>query len=116
MTEDDTEPGLFRELPAITLRLLTPLIVANVATSLTGRIAWGSAASFKGLERPIVFVPALDDTNVDGRQGALHVALTRANYGLCVLASSRRAAILADAHRRRPPLVQPLDRKHDQAA
>ena len=111
VTEDDAEPAQFRELPAAILRLLTPLTVATVATSLTGRIVWGSAARFKGLERPIVFVLTLDDTNVDGGQGALYVALTRANYGLCVLASPRRAAILADAHRRRLPLVQPLDRK-----
>ena len=106
VTEDDAEPAQFRELPAAILRLLTPLTVATVATSLTGRIVWGSAARFKGLERPIVYVLALDDMNVDVGQGALYVALTRANYGLCVLASPRRAAILADAHSRRLPLVQ----------
>ena len=109
--EDDTEPAQFRELPAAIRRLLTPLTVASVATNLKGRIVWGSAAQFKGLERPIVFVLALEDTNTDGRQGALYVGLTRANYGLCVLASPRRAALLADAHRRHLPLVQlPGDR------
>ena len=106
VTEGDGEPVLFRELPPAILRLLTPLTVATVATRLSGRIVWGSAARFKGLERPIVFVLALDGTNTDDRHGALYVALTRANYGLCVLASRRQAAMLTDAQRRHFPLVQ----------
>ena len=106
VTEDDAEPAPFRELPATTRRLLTPLTVASVATNLEGRIVWGSAARFKGLERPIVFVLALNDTNSTERRAALYVALTRANYGLCVIASPSQAAILTNTERRHLPLVQ----------
>jgi hypothetical protein len=109
VTEGDAEPAQFGDLPVSLRRLLTPLTVASVATSLKGRIVWGSAARFKGLERPIVFVLALDDTNRDGQQSALYVAVTRANYGLCVLASPRRAAMLADSQRKHLALVQASD-------
>jgi len=109
VTEGDAEPTQFVDLPVPIRRLLTPLTVASVAASLKGRIVWGSAARFKGLERPIIFVLALDDSKPDERQGALYVALTRANYGLCVLASPKRAAMLADAQRRHLPLVQLSD-------
>jgi hypothetical protein len=109
VTEGDAEPTQFGNLPVPIRRLLTPLTVASVAASLKGRIVWGSAARFKGLERPIVFVLALDDTTTVEPLGALYVALTRANYGLCVLASPKRAAMLADAQRRHLPLVQLSD-------
>jgi hypothetical protein len=109
VAEGDAEPAPFTDLPLPIRRLLTPLTVASVAASLKGRIVWGSAARFKGLERPMIFVLALDDTTPDERQGALYVALTRANYSLCVLASPKRAAMLADAQRRHLPLVQLSD-------
>ncbi len=108
VTEGDAEPTQFDDLPVPIRRLLTPLTVASVAASLKGRIVWGSAARFKGLERPIIFVLALDDSTPD-EQGALYVALTRANYDLCVLASPKRARMLADAQRRHLPLVQLSD-------
>jgi molybdopterin-guanine dinucleotide biosynthesis protein len=76
---------------------LNPLVVAH---ELTGRILWGSAKRFKGLERPIVFAIALDAHSVDLEESQFYVAVTRANYALYVVASPERAArISADMER-----------------
>ena len=48
VTESDTEPALFRGLPAEILRLLTPLTVASVATSLTGPHRLGVSGPVQG--------------------------------------------------------------------
>jgi hypothetical protein len=102
ITDDETEPSCFRELPSVIKRLLTPLSVTTVAADLRGRILWGPTSRFKGLERPIIFVLALADTPLDHvRIASLYVALTRANYSLCVLASATLAASLTEAQRRR---------------
>lgn len=105
ITEGDGEPQLFDELPASIRRLLTSLTVSTAAMNLKGRIVWGPPDRFKGLERPIVFVLALNDTDQEPQQSLMYVALTRANYGLHVLASPKRAAFLAEAQRRHLPLM-----------
>jgi len=105
VTEGVTEPPQFVDLPMTIRRLLTPLTVASVAAGLTGRIVWGSAARFKGLERPIIFVLALADSAAEERKGEFYVALTRANYGLCVLAAPKRATELAHAQHRHLAIV-----------
>jgi hypothetical protein len=100
ITDDDCEPSCLQALPSSIRRLLAPLTVSTVAADLRGRILWGPASSFKGLERPIIFVLALADwPSGQERVAWLYVSLTRANYGLYVLTSSTLAAGLAEAQR-----------------
>lgn len=110
ITDDESQPPCFQELPSSIKRRLTPLTVATVAADLRGRILWGPTARFKGLERPIIFVLALTDMPVaTERAASLYVALTRANYGLCVLTSSTLAANLSELARRHLELVASKD-------
>jgi hypothetical protein len=110
ITDDDSQPACLQELPSSIKRLLTPLTVATVAADLRGRILWGPPARFKGLERPIIFILALSDMPVaTERSASLYVALTRANYGLCVLTSSTLAANLSEVARRHLELVASKD-------
>jgi hypothetical protein len=112
VTDQETQPACFQELPSSIKRLLTPLTVATVAADLRGRIVWGPASRFKGLERPIVFVLALADLPFDDERAAsLYVALTRANYSLCVFTSPTLATTLGNAQRRRLDLVAPKSGK-----
>jgi hypothetical protein len=101
ITDDERQPSCLQALPPPIKRLLAPLTASTVAADLRGRILWGPASSFKGLERPIIFVLALAD-RPPGQESvaSLYVALTRANYGLYVLTSSTLAAGLAEAQRR----------------
>jgi hypothetical protein len=64
-----------------------------VRARLAGRIVWGSARHFKGLERPVVLVLGFGD-RTPVRSPEFYVAATRANYHLIVFADKRTVEAL----------------------
>lgn len=63
---------------------------STVSANLKGKAIIGSAADFKGLERPVIFAVGFD-VNEWSEVGVneLYVAMTRGNYGLVVVGTKR---------------------------
>ena len=103
---DDSGRDIIERLPPDVRSYMVHLDPVTVAHDLGGRIVWGSASRFKGLERPIIFVVALDFRPEGTDAPQFYVAVTRANYALTVLASPRRASgIRATMERNLPSLA-----------
>lgn len=100
ITPTGSPPALFSKLSPALRRLLTPLTIATVASDLKGRILWGDAAAYKGLERPIALLLAFEGA-LATNESAFYVAATRPNYGLWVFASPTLARRLAANQRER---------------
>jgi hypothetical protein len=103
---DDSGRDIIEQLPLDVRSYMLHLDPVIVAHDLGGRIVWGSASRFKGLERPIIFVVALDSRPEGTDAPQFYVAVTRANYALTVLASPRRASgIRATMERNLPSMA-----------
>ena len=64
---------------------LVPIDVDTVGADLHGKIVWGHPATFKGLEKPVVFAIGFYDVAFDkDRSNELYVAMSRCNYGLWI--------------------------------
>lgn len=78
---------LLRRLHSRFRRRLMRLDATTVRAGLPGKIVWGTAAQFKGLERPVVLAVGFDSMEYLGsRRAELYVAITRANYGVLLFA------------------------------
>lgn len=63
---------------------------ATVGAGLKGKAVLGTAAEFKGLERPVIVAVGFDfEPTATDNQNELYVATTRANYGLTVIGTAR---------------------------
>lgn len=94
ITDGEEEPACFREVPYTYRKLFTKLTSATAAAALSGRIVWGPASGFKGLERPIVIVLALARRDYEQARASLYVSLTRANYALFLITNQGLAQAL----------------------
>lgn len=90
---DETAKGALALLPRPLRQRLVPLSAATARNTEQRGILVGSAADFKGLERPIVFVVALEPPDPFS-SSRLYVASTRANYDLVLIMSSDAASQL----------------------
>ena len=109
VTPTVSAPTLFSRLSPALRRLLTPLTVATVVSDLKGRILWGDAAAYKGLERPIALLLAFEGA-LASEEAAFYVAATRPNYGLWVFASPTLARRLAANQRERLASISQVNR------
>jgi hypothetical protein len=93
------DTSILEELPDHIRNALVPIDPSTVRAQLMGRITWGSAAEFKGLERPIILLVGFCGSEVIDRQRTeFYVASTRANYSLFVFCDRRFAEALKARH------------------
>lgn len=79
-----------RQLEAQFRRDVIRLGPATVGAGLKGKAVLGTAAEFKGLERPVIVAVGFDfESGTEGNLNELYVATTRANYGLSVIGTAR---------------------------
>jgi hypothetical protein len=84
-----------QELEAQLKRCVVRLGPATVGAGLRGKAVLGTAAEFKGLERPVILAVGFDlEGQSDQARNELYVATTRANYGLTVIGTARLIANL----------------------
>jgi hypothetical protein len=87
---DGVEISVLNEVPERLRRRLVALDVETVGIPLPGKILWGSAASFKGLEKPVILALGFSpDALQEQKVNELYVALTRCNYGLWLFLDRR---------------------------
>jgi hypothetical protein len=78
-----TTSNLIDQLPQDIRRRCVPLDVNTVRAALRGKMVWGRAKDFKGLDRPIILAVGFEGAEyVSGGSNELYVALTRCNYAL----------------------------------
>lgn len=81
------DAGFLEQIAPFLRSKIVPLTPATVRAQLAGRIVLGSAAAFKGLERPAVLLVGFAGRGcIAERVSEFYVAATRANYALVVFA------------------------------
>lgn len=79
-----------RELEMHFRRDIVRLGPGTVGAGLKGKAVLGTAAEFKGLERPVIVAVGFDfEPSATDNLNELYVATTRANYGLSVIGTAR---------------------------
>jgi len=92
------DAGLLRELPQRVRRKCVPLDTATIKANLGGRIVWGRAQQFKGLERPLILAVGFFGSHyASDLASELYVALTRCNYGLWIFVDEECYKALAES-------------------
>lgn len=83
-------------------RMLLPLDVETVAAGVKGRILWGSARDFKGLERPVILAVGFESAQfMSERRSEFYVALSRTNYGLWLFVDASLREALSEAEKQK---------------
>lgn len=88
---------IVRALPKRLSRKCVPLDSSTVRANLGGRIVWGQARTFKGLEKPVILAIGFFGSQYASRNiSELYVTLTRCNYGLWVFLDGELEKALAE--------------------
>ncbi len=91
----DAAAWLIGLLPPTLRGKTVPLDPVTVRAQLRGKLVWGTAKQFKGLERPVVLVAGFERADVVGDDPSeFYVASTRGNYSLTIFCDAGLAEVL----------------------